>query len=80
MDVVFSARTGFENAAPFLDIVYGSMIGGETRAGFSGHAAASFPGDRQEQKSHIYGNWWRVDDFVAEVQSGAAGCRSQKGS
>jgi len=80
MDVVFSARTGFENAAPFLDIVCGSMIGGETRAGFSGHAAASIPRDGQERKSRIYENWRRMDDFVAEVQSGAAGCRSQKGS
>lgn len=80
MDVVFSAHTGFENAAPFLDIVGGSMIGGEIRVGFSGHAAASIPRDRQEQKSLIYENWRRVDDFVAEVQSGAARCRSQKDS
>ena len=78
MDVVFSAHTGFKNGASFLDIVCGSMIGSETRVRFWGYSAASIPRIRQEQKSRIRENWLRIDDFVAEVQSGAARCRSQK--
>ena len=70
MDVVFCAHTGFENAASFLDIFGGSMIGREIRVQFWGRPATGVPRDGQELRLWIYENWRRMDDFVVKAQSG----------
>jgi len=76
MDVVFCAHTGFEHAASFPEIFRGSMIGREIHVRFWGCPAASVPGDERERRLWIYENWRRMDDFVAEAQSGTPRCQN----
>jgi hypothetical protein len=75
-DAVFCAHTGFEGASTFRAILRGSLIGQTIRIGFWRVPFAEIPRDPAARAMWLYGQWTRVDDWIAAHHGGprAAQC------
>jgi hypothetical protein len=65
-DVVFCTHIGFEGTTTFRELWEGALVGRRVRVCFWRVPGAEIPTDRVGRIDWLYGEWARVDAWIAE--------------